>query len=129
MSFFDFFFPQVAQATHLRSIAETQREQMMTGIHHRFNEEKQRRFESSRSKALEHRVEELEKDLGQAGLIIESLIQLLEESGTIKREDIAKKALEVDAADGVIDGKLSSADESRRAKPFLPNRNWDDLRK
>ena len=123
MSFFDFFFPQVAQASHLRSIAETQRLESMHSANQRFREERERRWDAARERNLEQRVEELERDLGQAGLIIESLMQVLEEKGALKREDIAMRAAAVDAEDGVKDGRIEA-----RSKPFLPNRKWDEAK-
>ena len=123
MSFFDFFFPQVAQASHLRSIAETQRLESMHAANQRFREERERRWDAAHERNLEQRVEELERDLGQAGLIIEALLQALEENGTLKREDIAQRAAVVDAEDGVTDGHIT-----RHSKPFLPNRRWDDAK-
>jgi hypothetical protein len=123
MSFFDFFFPQVAQASHLRSIAETQRFESMHAANQRFREERERRWNAARGRNLEQRVEELERDLGQAGLIIESLLQVLEEKGALKREDIALRAAAVDAEDGVKDGRLTE-----RSKPFLPSRSWDEAK-
>jgi predicted Holliday junction resolvase-like endonuclease len=123
MSFFDFFFPEVAQASHLRSIAETQRLESVHAANQRFREERERRWDAAHERNLEQRVDELERDLGQAGLIIEALLQALEENGTLKREDIAQRAAAVDAGDGVTDGRVT-----RRSKPFLPNRKWDDAK-
>jgi hypothetical protein len=123
MSFFDFFFPQVAQASHLRSIAETQRLESMHAANQRFREEREKRWDAARERNLEQRVEELERDLGQAGLIIESLLQALEEKGTLKREDIALRAVAVDAEDGMKDERITE-----RSKPFLPNRRWDEAK-
>ena len=74
---------------------------------------------------LEKRVEQLENDLGQAGLIIESLLQLLEESGTIKRDEVMKRAIAVDLADGVQDGKLTPPEIANRARPFISHRKWN----
>jgi len=128
MSFFDFFFPEQAQASHLRSIAETQSLQAHQDGQNRFREERERRWESSRSQDLERRVEELENDLGQAGLIIESLLQLLEEKSVLKRDEVAKRAIEVDLADGVRDGKLTSPTDAAHSRPFLPHRKWDEAK-
>lgn len=128
MSFFDFFFPQEAQASHLRSIAETQRLESMHAANQRFREERERRWDASRDQSLERRVEELERDLGQAGLIIESLLTVLEETGTLKRDEVAKRAVEVDMADGLGDGKLTGSEEANRARPFLPKREWSDAK-
>ena len=123
MSFFDFFFPQIAQASHLRSIAETQRLESMHAANQRFREEREKRWDAARERNLEQRVEELERDLGQAGLIIESLLQVLEEKGALKREDIALRAAAVDAEDGMKDERITE-----RSKPFLPNRRWDEAK-
>jgi len=125
MSFFDFFFPQEAQASHLRRIADQQeRQSQQEGMQH-FRDERERRWETSRSQALEQRVEELERDLGQAGLVIEALLQALESSGTLKREDIAARAIAIDSADGVTDGRITPG----AAQPFLPRRTWEDAAK
>ena len=125
MSFFDFFFPQEAQASHLRRIADQQeRQSQQEGMQH-FRDERERRWETSRSQALEQRVEELERDLGQAGLVIEALLQALESSGTLKREDIAARAIAIDSADGVTDGRVTPG----AAQPFLPRRTWEDAAK
>lgn len=123
MSFFDFFFPQVAQASHLRSIAETQRLESMHASQQRFREERERRWDAARDRSLEQQVEELQRDLGQAGLVIEALIQLLEEKGGLKREEIALRAAAVDASDGTTDGRITE-----RSRPFLPNRKWDEAK-
>jgi hypothetical protein len=125
MSFFDFFFPQEAQASHLRRIADQQELQSQQEGMQRFRDERDRRWETSRSQALEQRVEELERDLGQASLVIEALIQLLESSGTLKRDDIATRAIAIDSADGVTDGRVTP----NLSRPFLPRRAWEDAAK
>lgn len=127
MSFFDFFFPEQAQASHLRTIAENQRHVTRREYNQRFDEEMRRRQDRHATEALEDRVAALEKDLGQAGLVIEALVQLLEDSGTLKREDLMKRAIEVDLADGLKDGKLTPPEEANRAKPFIPHRKWDQV--
>lgn len=125
MSFFDFFFPQEAQASHLRRIADQQERQSQQEGMQRFRDERERRWETSRSQALEQRVEELERDLGQAGLVIEALLQALEASGILKREDIAARAIAIDSVDGVTDGRVTPG----AAQPFLPRRTWEDAAK
>jgi hypothetical protein len=125
MSFFDFFFPEEAQASHLRRIADQQQLQSQQDGMRRFRDERERRWEVSRSQALEQRIEELERDLGQAGLVIEALLQALEASGTVKREDIAARAIAIDAADGVSDDRVTPG----AAQPFLPRRTWEDASK
>jgi len=124
MSFFDFFFPEQAQASHLRTIAENQRYVARRESNQRFDEEMRRRQDRQATAAMEDRVAALEKDLGQAGLIIEALVQLLGESGTLQREDLMQRAIEVDLADGLNDGKLTPPEEANRSKPFVPHRKW-----
>jgi hypothetical protein len=125
MSFFDFFFPEVAQASHLRRIADQQQLQSQQDGMQRFRNERERRWETSRGQALEERVEELERDLGQAGLVIEALLQMLESSGVVKRDEIAARAIAIDSADGVTDGRVTPDS----ARPFLPRRTWEDAAK
>lgn len=127
MSFFDFFFPEQAQASHLRSIAENQRHSMRRESNRQFDTEMRRRREQSVTAVLEDRVSALEKDLGEAGLVIEALLQMLEESGAIQRDQLAKRAIEVDAADGLKDGRITPPEIANRAKPFIPHRNWDQV--
>lgn len=126
MSFFDFFFPEQAQASHLRRLADQQQTHSHQDAMRRFSDERERRHETSRSEALEQRVERLERDLGQAGLVIEALLQLLQATGTVKREDVASLAVAIDAADGVTDGRMTRGDGDRKAQPFLSRRAWDD---
>lgn len=119
-------FPDQAQASHLRRIADATDRKSRQEDRQRFRAERERRWEKSRTKDLEQRVKELENDLGQAGLVIESLIQLLDENGIVTRSQIGDRAREIDADDGVVDGKITPPSEASRSKPFLPNRKWDD---
>ncbi len=99
MSFFDFFFPEQAQASHLRSIADRSRLE-------------QRRSRStaassaSNTAALTKRVEDLESDLGFVSLLLGSVMAQLDERGHISRDDLKELIKEVDGADGVEDGRL-----------------------
>ena len=120
MSFFDFFFPEQAQASHLRSLAE-QGQSQSTSLHRqRLQLVQQQRQESSRTLGLEQRIAELERDLGQAGLAIEALLELLEQSGVVTRDALAIRTQEIDARDGVRDGSMTPLP----AGPFTPGRQW-----
>ncbi len=122
MSFFDFFFPEQAQASHLRTLAE-QGQSQATALHRqRYQETHQRRLEASLTKSLEQRIEQLEQDLGQAGLAIEALLELLEQSKFVSREELASRIREVDARDGVVDGFTAPPPP----EPFIPSRQWPD---
>ena len=95
MSLFDFFFPEQAQAAHLRSIASRQR------IADR------RSSRTKRSQAeLESRIESLEGDLGYVTLLLGSLLGQLDEKGVLTRDELKSTIAELDELDGVADGKL-----------------------
>jgi chromosome condensin MukBEF ATPase and DNA-binding subunit MukB len=120
MSFFDFFFPEQAQASHLRRLAE-QGQFQTTAVHRqRLQEAQQRRQELSRTQSLEQRIAQLEQDLGQAGLAIEALLELLEQSGVVTREALAARIQEIDSRDGVVDGRMTPP----QPEPFTPARQW-----
>ena len=95
MSLFDFFFPEQAQASHLRRLA---------------NQSSGRRKASQRNNAavnqLEKRVSDLEDDLGFAALVLASVMAKLDEKGTLTRDDVRAAMKEVDEIDGVADGRL-----------------------
>lgn len=95
MSLFDFFFPEQAQASHLRKLA---------------NQSSGRRKASQRNNAavnqLEKRVSDLEEDLGFAALVLASVMAKLNEKGTVTRDDVRAAMKEVDEIDGVADGRL-----------------------
>lgn len=95
MSFFDVFFPEQAQAAHLRSIAEQSRHS---------------RRRASRSaadiKSLESRIDELESDLGFVSLLLASVMGQLEERGSLSRDDLRELMREFDDADGKDDQRL-----------------------
>jgi hypothetical protein len=120
MSFFDFFFPEQAQASHLRRLAE-QGHAHSTALHRqRLQAVQQQRQEESRTRSLEQKVAQLEQDLGHAALTIEALLELLEQSGAVTREALAARIREVDARDGVADGRLTPP----APEPFAATRPW-----
>lgn len=120
MSLFDFFFPDQAQAVHLRTIAEnTQREV----FRRRASEitEQMRMKQATRLKTkLDDRLGELENQLAQSALVIEALITQLEDKKLISRDELKARVAEIDAADGVLDGRITPSEE----KPFTPKRDW-----
>ena len=95
MSLFDFFFPEQAQASHLRRLA---------------NQSSGQRKASQRNNAavtqLEKRVSDLEDDLGFAALVLASVMAKLDEKGILTRDDVRAAMKEVDEIDGVADGRL-----------------------
>lgn len=95
MSFYDFFFPEQAQASHLRQIARNQRRSKI----------KSRRTSYSIDQARE-RIEQLEDDLGTLALLVGAVVKKLDEKGTVTRDDLKDAITALDEADGKADGKL-----------------------
>ena len=92
MSLFDFFFPEQAQATYLRSIARSQRG-------------KRTRSPVGGNK-VEFRVRNLENDLGYVSLILAALLQKLDEKEVVDRDDVKAIMAELDELDGDKDNRL-----------------------
>jgi predicted flap endonuclease-1-like 5' DNA nuclease len=95
VSLYDFFFPEQAQATHLRRLSEQTR--------------RVGRGQAAQDRALdklEDRIGALEDDLGFVSLVLGSVIAKLDEKGVLTRQDLAAAMREVDGVDGVADGKF-----------------------
>ena len=92
MSLFDFFFPEQAQATHLRSMAKSQR----------YRNRKRTRREGG----LDKRVESLEGDVGYLALVLGALLQKVDEKGVLTRDEVRAAVIDLDDVAGVRDGSL-----------------------
>ena len=92
MDLFDFFFPEQAQADHLRSISRTLGQKRSLG----------ERLASGQHK----RLAENEEDMGFLALILFSLLHKLIDKGVITREELFDHLKDVDGMDGIEDGKL-----------------------
>ena len=56
---------------------------------------------------LSNRIDELEQDLGEAVLLLRTMSELCVQKGIVSAEEMMAKAEELDALDGVIDGRMS----------------------
>ena len=113
MSLFDFFFPDQAQAAHLRRLADST---SLANTQARINRSSTVHTQSSSNK----RIDELENEVGQLTIIVEALLESISDHGILTREDIARKVGEIDARDGVIDGRITKqkpSPEDLRSKP------------
>ena len=102
MSLFDFFFPDVAQAAHLRRLADATAQ---VGMQARLSQARGHQQRLS----TEKRVQELESEVAQLTLVVEALIEKLVDSGTTKRDELVRKIAEIDLRDGVADGRITPA--------------------
>ena len=104
MSFYDFFFPEQAQATHLRRLADG------STMAHTQARLAQVRAERAALGAKD-RVEELEEEVARITLLLEGVLEHLNENGVMTLSDLRTKVAEIDARDGVIDGKITKLGE------------------
>lgn len=88
MDLFDFFFPEQAQAAHLRSIATAQRLRPPSSTFH------------------EDEVAALKTDVRFLTLVVTAILKRLTETKTMSLADVQDLLTEVDAMDGVGDGGL-----------------------
>lgn len=102
MSFFDFLFPEQAQAMHLRRLADQQsRTRSNSFVNSEGADENVYRIYE-----LEERVLHLEKDLGFVALVLGGILTTIEEKGVATRSDIWDSMRKVDGLDDFQDGQL-----------------------
>lgn len=66
---------------------------------------------------LESRIEELEQDLGEAVLLLRTMSDLCVQKGVLTADEMMERAEELDALDGVIDGRMGKpADDDKSDK-------------
>jgi hypothetical protein len=71
--------------------------------------------------AQRHRVEDLERELGQLTLVCRALIGMLKEQGHFDAAVFNAALDKIDAEDGVLDGRVTPEDERpRRPAPVPP---------
>jgi len=119
MSFFDLLFPEWAQATHLRTITEQNRTNQ---TQQRISQVRAERIATVSRNKLEHRVETLEQELGQAALVIEALMEKFEEKEIATKAEMISLIQEIDARDGFVDGRITP----EKPKPFEPKHEWPE---
>ena len=86
-------------AREFNELEASQRSSRRSARQHRSNAARAR-------KELQERIEELEQDLGEATLLLRTLADLCVEEGVLTAEQLQAKAKELDALDGVIDGRM-----------------------
>ncbi len=112
MSLFDFFFPEEAQASHLRRLADT------TARNNTRARIAQTRSDHA-TRSSEKRIRELEEEVSQLTIILEALLEKLSEDGSLSRADLAKKVAEINTRDENADEDITKNQEPKNpsAKP------------
>lgn len=101
MGLYEFFFPQLAQAEHLRAMREMQEDEQ-------WNQRREHRKEMVTIEALKQRIDDLENDLGLTVLVLTSLLATLDVKNVLKREDVEVALRKLDLLDGKKDLKIST---------------------
>ena len=70
-----------------------------------------------RTRELKSRVEQLEEEVGELTLLCQGLLAVLREQGTLEDEAMVAAMESIDAADGVIDGKVTRPEDRPQPKP------------
>lgn len=124
MSLFDFLFPEQAQASHLRGLLKHQ--QIETVREERREQVRGKLGEAAESvERLENQVARLEGKLNESEMIIRALAEMIFESSDYVAEDLKNLIEDIDARDGVVDGRITP--DSQRPKPkFVAKRSWRD---
>jgi len=120
MSLYDFLFPEQAQAYYLGQIASNNAQQAAILNSRQYTEKLRKKHAGQLGTKVEDRVKDLEMELAQSALVIESLLSLLEEKSLITREELKQRTAQIDAEDGVIDGRITPPDK----RPEVPKREW-----
>ncbi|MEE2642709.1 MAG: hypothetical protein VX768_18920 [Planctomycetota bacterium] len=97
MDFYDFFFPEQAQAAHLRKIANQNSIQLRKLNRHR---------PDSGQQSSSAEVQELQEDVRFLTMVIAALLRRFTETETASLADIRDLLDEIDGLDGAADGGL-----------------------
>ncbi|MCA9060561.1 MAG: hypothetical protein KDA85_18750 [Planctomycetaceae bacterium] len=95
MSLFNFFFPG-----HTR----TEQQRAADAIDAEARAHRQR--DAAHLGELEHRVQELEQDLGFVALLLGGILDVIDKKGVATREDVQESIERLDMLDGLKDGRL-----------------------
>jgi hypothetical protein len=103
MNLYDLFFPDTAQATHLRKIAD----ESEPANHARGDEAENLRWQN---RQLGERITRLEGDVGSLALVLAAVLKNLDEKGHVTRDEVKEVIEKLDLIDSMRDGKISLAD-------------------
>ncbi len=88
-----------------------------------------RRRERQRAEDQQQRIEQLEDQVGELALLCRSLLTVLREDGTVQPERFQQVMQQIDAEDGVADGKITPQDPTPEDSPPIQIRPWPKRRR
>ena len=116
MSAFDFFFPEQAQASHLRSLVA----QKQTEYYH---QQRDRNDTHEELRYAQKSIKKLARELAETQLVVKAMAELIEAAGVCEPTELLAKINEIDLRDGVEDGQVTPNNERPKPK-FETKRNW-----
>ncbi len=116
MSAFDFFFPEQAQASHLRSLVQQKRYEYM-------NDQREKADLREDLRCAEKHMKRMGQEMAETQLLIKGMMELMEEAGVFDSARLMEKIKEIDLRDGVEDGRITPVG-SRPKRAFVPRRKW-----
>lgn len=118
MSAFDFFFPEQAQASHLRSLVQQKRHEYM-------NDQRDKADLREDLRYAEKNIKRMGQEMAETQLLVKGMMELMEEVGAFDATRLMEKIKEIDLRDGVEDGRITPV--GSRPKPaFVPKRRWGE---
>ena len=119
MSVYDFFFPEQAQASHLRSLVEQKR--------YEYDQDQRDKSDiKGELRYAQNRIEKMGNEMAETQLLVKAMMELMEEVEAFDSSRLIEKIKEIDLRDGVKDGRITP--HGSRPKPkFKAKRNWKDL--
>lgn len=118
MSAFDFFFPQQAQASHLRDLVRQKQNEY-------YNDQRDKQDALEELKYAQKTIQKMEREMGETQLLVKAMMEMMEESGVCNSNELLAKIQEIDLRDGVADGQVTA--QRNRPKPkFETKRDWRD---
>ena len=126
MSLLDFLFPEQAQASHLRGLLRHKQLEAVRERHdgravsgEKFDESNRRISE------LESQLDLIKEQLAESEIVSRALVELILQSSDYTSDDLRNLIEDIDARDGVVDGRVTP--DIERPKPkFVAKRSWRD---
>ena len=121
MSLFDFFFPEEAEAKHLRSQVKLNQ----VKAYREREDEKTSAKTKTRLRELEKQVDELVEELAESNLVTQALVKLITHGDPHETEHFKKLIADIDANEEFTDSKVMPIRRKRGPK-FESKRSWDE---
>ena len=87
------------------------------------NAKSERRRQRRKGLKTERRLEDLETEIEQLKLLCTALVRVATDAGQLDSDRLQKLLYQIDAEDGVVDGRITEPESRREATHGAPTRN------